>query len=59
MNYKTIANYIAKTYNLPSWEAEHRVEFAVEELELDRNNITPTQAVEIERCIAADLKAGK
>jgi len=59
MNYGTLVAQIAATFNIPNWESASRVDFNISELELDANNLTPAQAAEIERCIAADLKAGK
>lgn len=58
-NAADLARHIANTLNITITESASRVTFCVEELELDTAHITEKQATEIERCIAADLKAGK
>ncbi|QRI45441.1 hypothetical protein SEA_LEONA_33 [Arthrobacter phage Leona] len=59
MNAKQLTTSIARTFDIRRWDAGSRVDFAIEELEIDPNNISEAQAAEIERCIAADLRAGK
>lgn len=50
---------IAETLNISLPEAARRVSFTVEELELEGTEYGPHAAAEIERCIAADVRAGK
>lgn len=64
MNTKTISRRelvksIAATLEIAQWDAASRVTFCSEELELDGTAYTENEAAEIERCIAADLRAGK
>ena len=54
-----LAASFVKLLKLTPADAASRVEFNITELELDPNNITTKQAAEIERCIVADIKAGK
>ena len=54
-----LANDLAEEFNIPAWDARHRVEWNAEELGYDADRLTADQIAEITRCIAADLKAGK
>jgi len=50
---------LAATFSISLPEAASRVTFNAEELEMTGTTYTAAQAAEIERCIAADLRAGK
>jgi hypothetical protein len=59
MNIDQLSIAIAVALEIPFWEAESRVAFNVSELELDPNNISDEGIAEVQRCIAADIRAGK
>ena len=58
-NAADLAWTLGRTLGLIHWDAVSRVDHTVAELEINHASITPKQAAEIERCIAADIKAGK
>ncbi|AYN56850.1 hypothetical protein PBI_ANDREW_35 [Arthrobacter phage Andrew] len=56
---RELVKSIAATLEISLPEAASRVTFCTEELELEGTAYSQNAAAEIERCIAADLRAGK
>jgi hypothetical protein len=56
---RELVKSIAATFAISLPEAASRVTFNTEELELEGTEYTAAAAAEIERCIAADVRAGK
>lgn len=54
-----LAKELAKELNIKLWDAKSRVEFCIDELELNPEDLNPNQSNEIRRCIRLDIQAGR